>query len=197
MSDTTTIVRADYKRVVFSEILIPDTPNAYGDISSAAAIEEFAYQFAMQGYGIDVNHDNVNVMGGKAVVVETFIARAGDPDFIVGSWVVGMKILDDNLWQEIVKGNINGYSYEAMCYMQEVIIQNKRNRTVSGTTEPDLQDGHTHTYVAVLDALNRPITGSTGVTDGHSHKITSHTYTDASDSHRHRYQVITNGENND
>lgn len=192
-----TVIRADYERVVYAELLIPDTPNVCGDVSSESAIREFAYQFAIQGYGIDVEHNQQNVMGNKLVVVESFIARPGDPDFIIGSWVIGMKILDDTLWHKVVTGDLNGFSYEAMCWMEEIIIENKRNRTVTGVTEPDLVDGHTHTYVVVLDALNRPIEGNTGVTDGHSHRIQSHTFTDASDSHRHRYQVLTNGETNE
>ncbi len=187
----------DYERIVYAELLIPDTPNTFGDITTATSVREFAYQFAMQGYGIDVNHDNKDVSGGKLVVVESFIAREGDPTFIVGSWVVGMKILDDGIWNQVVSGELNGFSYEADCWMEAVTIQNLRNRTVTGQTEPDLQDGHTHTFAVVLNPLNQPISGSTGVTDGHSHIITSHSYTNATESHRHRYQVLTNGEQNE
>jgi len=186
------VIREDraYEQIVMGELLIPDTPNVYGDITTREAIREFCYQFAIQGYGLDVNHNQQDVSSDKLVVVESFIARPGDPDFIEGSWVVAMKILDAALWEKVLDGELNGFSYEAVVEMQEVIIQNLRNRTVTGITEPDPLDGHTHTYLVVIDPLNKPISGGTGVTDGHHHIITSHSYTDDANEHRHRYQVI-------
>lgn len=186
---------AEFEQFVMCELLIPDTPNSFGDISTKEMIRDAAFQFAAQGYGLDVNHDQEDVKGAKLVVVESFIARPGDPDFIEGSWVVGMKILDDALWQQVLSGELNGFSYEAEVYMTPVIIQNLRNRQVSGTTEPDPTDGHTHTYLVLLDALNRPISGGTGVTDGHSHRIVSHTVTELAVDpkgyeHSHRFQVL-------
>lgn len=188
-----------YERVVMAEVLIPDTPNVYGDIYTREAIKEFVYEFAKQGYGIDIEHSEIDVQGSDSVVVvESFIARAGDPDFIEGSWVVGMLILDDDLWQDVLDGNINGYSYQALCQMQPVIIENLRNRQIVGVTEPDLEDGHTHDYLVIVDALNRPISGGTGVTNGHSHRISTHTVTDEAAGHVHRFQTIPDdGEEND
>lgn len=185
------VVRDDRKweRVVIGEILLPDTPNSYGDIMSREAIKEFAYAYMMKGYQIDVNHDNV-VVDDVVSVVESFIARAGDPDFIEGSWVIAMKINDLDLWQRILDGEINGYSYEALVTMLPVDIQNLRNRVITGVTHADLEDGHTHTYTVVVDALNKPISGGTGVTDGHSHGISTHTYTEIVDAHWHRFDVI-------
>lgn len=181
--------------VCYAEVLLPDVPNVYGDINTRESIREFAYEFARQGYGIDVNHDQEDVNGAEAVVVESFIVRAGDPDFIEGAWVIAMKILDATLWQQILDGQINGYSFEAICAMLPVVFQNLANRQVVGTTEPSPLDGHTHTFLAMLDVFNQPISGGTGVTDGHSHGIVRHTTTQKADnlagiSHNHRYQVI-------
>lgn len=189
------IVRGDkqWEQVVAAEVLIPDIPNCYGDVYTREAIKEFCYQFAIQGYGIDLQHDNNDVTG-KVVVVESFIARPGDPEFIEGSWVVAMKILDPEIWQQVLDGDINGYSYEALVGMLPIELDNLRNRTVTGETAPDLFDGHTHTYTVVVNALNQPISGGTGITDGHSHTISTHTYTDFTDAHRHHYDVIDTGE---
>lgn len=180
-----------FEQVVMGELLIPDVPNSYGDIYTRESIKEFCYEFAMRGFGIDVNHDNVDVnAAGGVYVVESFIVRAGDPDFIEGSWVIAMKILDDAIWQQVLDGEINGFSYEALVTMMPVLLQNLRNRTVAGITSPDLFDGHTHAYTVVLDPLNKPISGGTGETDGHSHAITEHTYTGIAEGHAHRYQVL-------
>lgn len=187
----------EYEQVVMCELLIPDVPNVYGDVYTLEAIREFMYEFARQGYGIDVEHDEVDVQDQKVIVVESFIARAGDPDFIVGSWVVGMQITDADLWQQVLDGEINGYSFQALCEMQPILIQNLRNRQIVGTTEANPVDGHTHDYLVITDALNRPISGGTGVTNGHSHTITSHTVTDEAAGHVHRYQTIVNEDDSD
>lgn len=185
----------EWKQVVFAEVLVPDVLNAYGDIYSKEAIEEFAYQYAQKGYIIDVQHDNVDVKNTEAVVVESFLARPGDPDFIEGSWVVGMKILDDALWQDILTGKINGYSYEAEVFYTTVMAQNLRERQIVGVTEPDPYDGHTHEFAVLLSAVNRPIYGATTTSGGHMHNIVYHTITEMADTlagraHNHRYQVI-------
>lgn len=197
----------EYEQYVMCELLIPDVPNCYGDIYTRESIWEFAQQYAIQGYGIDIDHDNADVQGDKLVIVESFIARKGDPEFVEGAWVIGMKVLDPAVWQKILNHELNGFSFEAACFMLPVGVQNLRNRQVVGETYPDPNDGHVHDFLVILDPLNRPISGATGVTDGHSHKILSHTTTaDYQNvfgvSHRHRYQVIapegeTNAEEND
>lgn len=189
------VKRSDLDRVVMCELLVPDTPNVYGDIYTKESIKEFVEEFAKQGFGLDIDHDENDVQGKDLLVVESFIARPGDPDFIEGSWVVGMKILSDAVWNKVVSGELNGYSFQADCLMSPVVIENLANRQVSGITEPDIEDGHTHPYLVVVNAVNRPISGGTGITAGHSHRIVSHTITEpAQDSsgrwHMHRYQVI-------
>ena len=184
-----------WEQVVMAEMLIPNVPNSYGDVYTEEAIREAAYLFAQKGYATDTDHDQEDILGTGAVVVESFIAREGDPDFIKGSWVVAMKILDDELWAKILGGEINGYSYEATALMTPIVIQNLANRQVVGVTEPDPIDGHTHDYVVLLNALNRPVSGGTGVANGHSHRITTHTVTSVyrdilGNEHNHRYQVI-------
>jgi hypothetical protein len=179
-----------YEQVVMAELLVPDVPNVYGDIYTREAIKEFVYAYAMQPHGLDVEHDNVDVKNTQLVVVESFIARPGDPDFIEGSWVIGMKILDPDLWQKVLAGELNGYSFQAICQMEPVVIQNLRDRQVVGVTEPHWEDGHVHDYLIVTDSFNRPIAGGTGVTNGHSHTISTHTITDVADDHLHRYQVV-------
>lgn len=180
-----------FERVVLSEVLVPNVANTFADIYTEEAIKEFCYQYALQGYGLDIEHDGVDVQGLKYVVVESFIARPGDPDFIEGSWVVGVKVLDDDLWQDVLDGKINGFSFEAQCNLDPITITYEDDSWVtSGVTEPDPVDGHTHVYTVVIGPLNKVISGGTGVTNGHSHSITTHTITGESSGHLHRYQVL-------
>lgn len=184
-----------WEQYVLCALLVPDVPNVYGDIYTAAAIKEFAEAYASNNYGLDINHDQEDVKNSKVVLVESFIVRKGDPDFVEGSWVVGLKVTDSEVWNDILTGKLNGLSYEAEVLMTPVLIQNLRNRQVSGATLPDPIDGHTHTFLVIVDGLNNPISGGTGVTNGHSHRIVRHTVTvsapdDQGRAHSHRYQVL-------
>lgn len=184
-----------FEQVVMGELIIPDVPNVYGDIYTRESVRDFCYEFARQGFGIDINHDQVDVQGTHAYIIESFIARPGDPDFIEGAWVVAMKIPDEATWQRVLDGDLNGYSFEALCTLQPIMFQNLRNRQVQGLTEPDPYDGHQHEYVVLLDIFNRPVAGGTVESDNHSHTISSHTVTDIAQTsggrkHSHRYQTI-------
>lgn len=203
MSQTGTcriVKRADtlFEQVVLAEVLVPNIPNSWGDIYTPEAIKEFCYRFNQQGFGLDVEHDEVNVDGQQFFVVENFIARAGDPDFIEGSWVVGVKIIDAELWQKVLDGDINGFSFQADVFMQPVeIIYESEARIVIGVTEPDPIDGHTHTFTVVIGPLNKVLSGGTGITDNHSHSITGAAVTGSASGHTHRIQVIGEGADND
>lgn len=186
-------VRADlpeFEQVVFAEVLIPETPNVFGDYWTREQIKEAAYLFAKTGFGVDVDHDNIDR---KVTIypVEYFIARDGDPVFIPGSWVVGMKVEDPQVWQAILDGDINGYSYEAMVEFLSAVLIVDDDGVRSGTTEPDPIDGHTHTFMVLVDpATGRPVEGGTSVTDGHSHVIVKHSVTEESAGHKHRYNLV-------
>lgn len=186
------VVRSEgeWDRMVFAEVLVPGVPNVFNDYWTEEAIKEAAYLFMRQGFGIDVEHDNTDICGGGADVVESFIVRDGDPDFIKGSWVVGMYIADDALWAKVLSGDINGFSYQAVVSFLTGILEVEDDGIRTGTTEPDPIDGHTHYFMVMVGADNRPKSGGTSDTDGHSHTITSHTVTDESAGHVHRYNLV-------
>lgn len=179
-----------WERVVFAEVLVPGVANVFGDFWTVEAIKEAAYMFMETGFGIDLEHDNVDVTG-PVRVVESFLVREGDPDFIVGSWVVGMRIHDDTIWQAILDNELNGYSYEAVVSQLSATISVVDNGVRTGLTEPDLLDGHTHYFMVKVDATNRPTAGGTSETNGHSHAITVHTLTNEAAGHTHRYNLVT------
>jgi hypothetical protein len=143
----------------------------------------------INGFGIDYNHDNAD-LSSDVHIVEYFIAREGDPDFVPGSWVVGMYIADDTVWQKVLDGEINGYSYEALVKSLEVYLTTQDDRIKYGTTEPDLYDGHIHQFYVVLDDDDRPLLGGTMVTNGHSHTISRHTFTDSAFGHSHLFNYV-------
>ena len=179
-----------YERLAFAEVVIPNTPNVYGDLHSKESVRQFAYGFMINGFGLDINHDNNNVSYGVRVV-ESFIARDDDPDYVAGAWVVGIHVLDDSIWADILSGELNGYSYEALVSILPVDIVVPGVRNLIGVTLPDPDDAHTHNFWVRLDANGRVIAGGTTMDHGHDHPIRNHTFTEHNEAgnHRHRYSV--------
>lgn len=187
----------DWDRVVMAEVLVPDAPNVFGDYWTEQEVMEAAYLFMKKGYIIDVDHQREDVSTLGVYVVESFIARDGDPTFIKGSWVVGMRIEDDALWSQVLSGELNGFSYEAIVKTIAAVLEYDDDNFRSGSTEPDPFDGHSHAFAVWVDDNNRPIRGGTDEVDGHSHTITTHTITDAAAGHVHRYTILMEVKSND
>lgn len=101
-------------QVVYGEVYAPNRLDAQHEFMTAEEIRLMAWRFAKNGMTqkVDVNHDNNPVA--KVEIVESFIARAGDPDFLEGSWVIGVHIEDPETWQKVLDGELNGFSLEAM-----------------------------------------------------------------------------------
>jgi hypothetical protein len=99
------------KKIVYGEVYVPDEKDTDGNWMTAETVEKMAHEFMEDQLltRIDKNHDGET---GKAAVVESFIARKGDPDFTEGAWAVGVKVLDSEAWESIRKGEITGFSIE-------------------------------------------------------------------------------------
>ncbi|WP_016886617.1 MULTISPECIES: XkdF-like putative serine protease domain-containing protein [Bacillus] len=100
----------DEKKLVYGIVYEPDTPDAHGDFMTAVEIEKAAHGFLKDAREIDNQHD---FQGGVGEVVESYVAPA---DFEVngetikkGSWVLVTKASDE-VWEQIKKGDITGYS---------------------------------------------------------------------------------------
>jgi len=177
-----------YQRMVYAEVIIPDVPNTAGDFHTKESVRDFAYGFMVSGFDLDIDHDNV--ARGDLKVIESFIARDDDPDFIPGSWVVGVYVGDDEVWEAIRSGEINGYSWEGMIKYLEAEVEMLADVSRYGRTEKDLTDGHTHEFVAIVDANGRVTAGGTTEVNGHSHTIRSHTFTESADGHSHIFNIV-------
>ncbi|MCY7802299.1 XkdF-like putative serine protease domain-containing protein [Bacillus spizizenii] len=101
---------ADEQKLVYGIVYEPDTVDAHGDFMTAAEIEKAAHGFLKDAREIDKQHD---FQGGVGEVVESYVAPA---DFVMngetikkGSWVLVTKASEE-IWEEIKKGEITGYS---------------------------------------------------------------------------------------
>jgi len=98
------------KRIVYGIVLEPDTPDAQGDVISAEEIEKAAHEFLHRSRVIGRQHKEV----AKAYPVESWITPQdmewNGQSIKKGTWLLGTKIEDEELWQLVKSGEINGYS---------------------------------------------------------------------------------------
>ena len=99
------------KQIVFGEVYVPARRDTDGNFMTAETIEKMAHDFLVNNRSAQISkgHDGNT---DKGCVVESFIAREGDPDFAAGSWVVGVHVPDAKIWKSIEDGELTGFSIE-------------------------------------------------------------------------------------
>lgn len=100
----------DAQRLVYGIVYEPNVADAHGDYMTPEEIEKAAHGFLKDAREIDKQHD---FQGGVGEVVESYIAPSdfemGDEIIKKGSWVLVTKASDE-IWEQIQKGEITGYS---------------------------------------------------------------------------------------
>lgn len=187
--------KEEYQRLVYSEVYAPNRPDSDNCFMEADVIERMAHEFIASGKvnQVDLFHNNKIVEG--CCVVESFIAREGDPTFIVGSWVVGIYVGNDDVWRAILDGTINGFSVEALVYDEQVEVDILNTGEIKGYTTT--QDDHSHTFTVTYDDQGNLLGGKTDTVNGHFHKIVSGTVTSYATSkggktHKHNFSYVEN-----
>ncbi len=177
------------EQLVYGEVYAPMRPDADGEFMTAAEIKKMAHDFIRDGKVgmVDTNHDNVLVTG--ASVVESFIARKGDPDFLEGAWVVGMHINDAATWAAIKKGDINGFSMEAEVLRGDPVdVTMNLPPVVTGLTSKS--EEHEHTFYVGYSKEGQFLGGTTDMKNGHRHVIKGGTTTESANGHRHKFSSV-------
>jgi hypothetical protein len=192
-SDTVQIKKLDSARqMVWAEIYVPMVPDSQGDFMTAAEIEKTAHNF-MRGqrmYNVDTEH---NLQKNETVVIESFIARQGDPDYQAGAWVVGVHVVDPKVWSMVEKGEINAFSMYGSGTRDDALIEIEIPD--DGIIKGDTHDfgGHRHVFNLQFNEDGKVVKGETdevtvnGV--AHKHIIKGGTITEAAAGHTHRYSV--------
>ncbi|APF20391.1 hypothetical protein Calab_1460 [Caldithrix abyssi DSM 13497] len=110
---TVPILKVDAeKRMVYGIVYAPNEEDAHGDFMTAEEIEKAAHNFmkARRTTNIDKQHD---YEADEGFVAESWIVRKGDPLFPnepEGAWGVGIKVENDETWEQIKNGEITGIS---------------------------------------------------------------------------------------
>lgn len=98
------------KQIVYGVVLEPDVIDSQGDIIKADEIERAAHAFMEKSQVIGNQHSEV----AKAVVVENYISpmefTLGEETVRKGTWIMAVKVLDEELWEGVKKGEYTGFS---------------------------------------------------------------------------------------
>lgn len=102
----------DDERYVLGIVLEPEAVDAQGDIYSAEEIRRAAHRFMEEFGGLGLMHRlRVN---GQVKVLESYLAPAdftiGDIKVRKGTWLLAVRILSDELWEQVKDGLLTGFS---------------------------------------------------------------------------------------
>ena len=103
------------QQVVRGVVLEPDVVDSQDDMITVQEIEAAAHNFMFQvqreSGGIDADHSDEMA---DAIVVESFLAPVefveGEQTIRKGSWVLAVKVFDDDLWKSVKSGDRTAFS---------------------------------------------------------------------------------------
>ena len=180
------------RQMLFAEVYVPMVPDSQGDFMSAGEIEKVAHNFMRRQrmYNVDTEH---NLQKNDSCVIESFIARPGDPEFVPGSWVVGIHVLDPQTWKQVEKEEINALSMYGTGAREDALIEIEIPD--DGIIKGDTHDfgGHKHQFFMQFDDKGTVLKGYTDAVEvngeTHSHLIKGGTITEKAAGHAHRYSL--------
>lgn len=108
---TVPLWKDDAKRIVYGVVMQPHVPDSQGDWQEPECIEAAAHRYLAESRKHDVQHAEQEV---AVVPVESFIAPAdmeyaGRP-ILKGSWVMAVRVDDEEVWSQVTKGDLTGFS---------------------------------------------------------------------------------------
>lgn len=106
--------RDEEKRIVFGPILIPEHVDLQDDVMSEEEIEKAAHNFLAK-YNVEKKaahmHEDFDV---SHEVVESYVApvdfEMNGRKIVKGTWLMAMRILDNDIWEQVKSGEIRGFS---------------------------------------------------------------------------------------
>jgi hypothetical protein len=144
------------QQLVYGVVYEPEIEDAHGDFMTAPEIEKAAHGFMKDARNIDKQHD---FNSGVGEVVESYIAPVdmtiGEETITKGSWVLVTKATEE-VWEEIKKGEITGYS---MAGTAETIEKQEKEKPVSKSEEDE-------EFKGFFNVLKNFFTGKTSIEKG-------------------------------
>jgi hypothetical protein len=120
------IVKAE-KRLVTGLVLRPEVTDGQGDIMSAEVIAKAAYDWLAR-FGkktqLGLQHSSFKKNEDRFVLAESYIApinfALGSDLVTEGTWLMTVKVLDDDIWEAVKAGEITGFSIGGRATAEEL-----------------------------------------------------------------------------
>lgn len=182
------VIKSEKKRIIYAPVYTPFRVDTDGEAMAPAEVEKMAHDFLSKGRFdcIDTQHDEIK---NGCLVVESFVARKGDPDFVPGEWVLGVKIVSDAIWSKVQKGELNGFSFgsDNIPTRMGFIVDLLQPIAGIGTTEKAGGPLPEHDHEVIIEFTDdaRIIPTETAEILGHTHPILRGTATEIVMDHAH------------
>lgn len=110
------------KQLVYGVVYAPDEADAHGDAMTKAEIEKAAHNFLAKARtsNVDTQHD---FQADDGLIVESAVLKKDDdfyPGGKEGSWVVAIKVTNEDTWEAVKKGDLKGISLAGKAVAEEV-----------------------------------------------------------------------------
>jgi hypothetical protein len=177
---------------VYGVVYCPLQVDTDWESMTQADVIKMAHDFIATGKNtaIDVMH---NRQPCGADVVESFIARKGDPDYPEGSWVLATRIPEGPVWEDVKAGRLNGYSVDMSVRKVPKRVLVDIAKIAVGMTEENVDQEilppHSHEFYAEFDSDGRITMGATTSELDHFHIIKGTVVTEYEMGHNHRFFV--------
>jgi len=104
---------SEEERTVTGVVLEPEVTDSHGDIYSAKVISDAAHAFMIEYQKMGIMHRDFR-KSSKIRIVESYIApqpmALGNQHVKAGSWIMTVKVLDDNTWDDVKAGKLRAFS---------------------------------------------------------------------------------------
>lgn len=111
------------KRIVYGIVYEPDITDAQNDFADAEEIEKACHQFMIDYQQIGHMHQDM-LDKADVAIVENYIAPSeflmGSEHVRKGSWVLGVKVNNEDIWQAVKKGELTGFSMAGFCMVPTI-----------------------------------------------------------------------------
>jgi DNA adenine methylase len=99
------------EKMVYGIVLEPNVVDAQGDIIAEEEIKKTAHKFMEDYQKLGYQHEEFNK---KLKIMESYLApqELSINNAIVrkGTWLMAVRVLDDDIWKEVQDGKITGFS---------------------------------------------------------------------------------------
>ncbi len=106
------LLKTGDERYVLGIVLEPEVVDAQDDIYSAAEIREAAHRFMEEYRNIGLMHRGL--VNGRVKILESYLAPTPfaleGAQVRKGTWLLAMRVLDDDLWSQVKSGELTGLS---------------------------------------------------------------------------------------